>query len=231
MHNFDHIAKEDALLYVWGKLPKEKSELIKMHIDSCKKCLAYITYLEHKRIEACKRMENLFEKAFKDKLEKEDARFWDIHIIYCDKCLEKYKNFIQMKKTGLFQIFMGYIRDFVSLPMYVPNASPVLSAESQDNRIYQAFRDIKSLSKKGVDIVFMEGKRGELKAYLKSNKFNVSGVTISIAHLTGRGYKILCSATTGKKGIASLGNIKRLPKPKGKTGFAVIISGAKKGKS
>ncbi|HOP86866.1 MAG TPA: zf-HC2 domain-containing protein [Syntrophorhabdaceae bacterium] len=228
MNRQDHITKIDALLYVYGKLPQHEATRIKMHLDSCRECLAYVIYLEHKKIEACKRMEGLFNKAYKDKLKKEDALFWDAHIKYCDRCLDNYLDFIHRKEEGLKKIFMGYIKGFVTKANQdFLLAEPVVAGSSEKIPFNERQFPIKSFSKRGMDIFFLVDKKGSLKAYLKSNKFITSGSTVSIACRTKRGYDIFASATTGKRGVANLGSIKRLPPPGAKAGYAVIVSGVR----
>jgi hypothetical protein len=228
MNTETHISRNDAFLYVFGRLPKEKSIEIEEHIEACKECFGYITYLHHKRMEACKRMKSLFSKALRDKLKGEEALFWDAHILHCDRCLESYMSYLHSKEEGLLRRFMGYLKGSALRPIQDSlMVQPVLVGKPSEGDSILKNVPLISFSKPGVEIFFFVDKKGSLRAYLKSKKFDPSGVAISIAHRGKRGYEVVHTAYTGKRGVANFGSIKKLPPPKGRRGYAVILSGLK----
>lgn len=221
-----HIDKKDAALYAYGLLPKSRQDEIDLHITSCSQCMDLITLLQHKRIDACKRMHSLFEDAYKDRLTGADARFWNSHLKYCDSCFDEYKAFLRKKERGLYRLFIGYLSGIADrmVELTHPQVVPVLSAKKEMGKANLDITNIKRLSKKGMDITFIQDKKGNLKAYLSSSKYDVSGVNISLTHRTKDGYVEVAKAVTGKRGIANFGNIKGIASKEGKRGYAVIIS-------
>mgnify|MGYP001161929007 CR=1 FL=1 len=89
----DHIETETALRYVFGILSKAEVKEVEKHIIPCRDCLMKIAELKYKKGEACKRVESLFFKAFKNKLEISEKMFWNFHMKYCKNCYKKYKSY------------------------------------------------------------------------------------------------------------------------------------------
>lgn len=218
----NHIDKNKAVLYVYDLLEKMDMNEIHKHIGDCPECFAFIAGLMHEKIEACKRMRSLFDEAYNDTLDKKDISFWNAHIKYCDSCFSDYGEYIRKKEKGMLRRFMGYIQDFASS---LTTPSPFLLEAATEIKAHD-FTGIKGmihLSKKPYDITFIVDKKGDIKAYLKSDRFPVSEATISLAKKTSKGYVNLKSAKTDKKGIANFGRINSLPPPVGKKGYSVLI--------
>ncbi|MCX8023311.1 MAG: hypothetical protein N2745_11130 [Syntrophorhabdaceae bacterium] len=218
-----HIDKRDMMLYVFDLLPEAKKREIDLHIDSCKSCLLAITSLEVKKHDACKKMESLFEKAYKDRLPDKYVRFWDNHIEFCNTCFNRYREFLEKKDKGYIDIFMGYISglvekvaESVTIPQYV------LQAEEKKG-ISLDIEDMKTISRKGMDITLIKDRKGRTKAYLDSERYIVSGVTVSLLRRTGRGYELVGKAKTNKKGVANLGMLKGLRDGTKDTRYAIKI--------
>jgi len=220
-----HVDKKDAILYVYDMLPKTKRQEIDLHITTCSACMLYITKMENKRLEACKRIRSLFEDAYKDRLSLDDARFWDSHLKYCNRCFDEYREFIDKKEKGVIRVFMGYISGLVKdVKEYaITTTVPVLEGKTKkDSALDIAF--VHNLSKGGVNIAFITDKKGKIKAYLSSDRFNISGVTVSLAYRTKKGYITFAVAITDKKGIADLGDIKDMEEENLKRKLAVILT-------
>ena len=94
----EHIENEVALKYVFGILSKAKVKEVEKHIISCKDCLMKIAELKYKKTEACKIVENLFYKAFKNKLDISEKMFWNSHMKYCKSCHKKYKDYLEQQE-------------------------------------------------------------------------------------------------------------------------------------
>ncbi|MCX7965838.1 MAG: hypothetical protein N2596_04355 [Syntrophorhabdaceae bacterium] len=223
----DHIDKKDAMLYVYGILPASKRQEIDLHLKTCNVCMLYVTHLEHKKFESCKKIRLLFDKAYKDRLKKEDARFWDTHIKYCDTCFEEYTAFIEKKQKGMVRIFLGYISHIAEKikgygqPQIL--ATPVLQAKTK--RVLESdIIDIKTFSKKGIEAALIVDKKGNMKAYFDSKIYNLSDTAVEIAVRTKKGYITIARAKVNKKGVASLGNIYDLKKKSDGKKCALILT-------
>ncbi|MCX8109917.1 MAG: hypothetical protein N3D15_01520 [Syntrophorhabdaceae bacterium] len=165
--------------------------------------------MENKRFEACERIRSLFEDAYKDRLNEEDARFWDSHLKYCNRCFDEYKGFVDKKEKGAIRIFMGYLSDFVEMAKEyaIAYTTPVLEGKVKKD-LPLNIGHAQNISKGGMDITLVQDKKGKIKAYLSSERYSTSGVTISLAHRTKKGYITFAQGITNKKGIADLGLIK-----------------------
>ena len=94
-----HIEDEVALRYVFGILSEAKTTEVEKHIVLCKDCLMKIAEVKHKKTKTCKKMENLFYRAFKCNLSISEKMFWNSHMKYCKSCSKKYKDYLKQQKS------------------------------------------------------------------------------------------------------------------------------------
>jgi hypothetical protein len=174
----NHIDKNKAILYAYDLLEKKDMNEIHKHIEECPECFAFIAGLMHEKIEACKRMRSLFGKAYNDTLDKEDIPFWNAHIKYCDSCFSEYGEYIRKREEGIFKRFMGYIEDFASSLTMMPSPSLLEASTKIDAHDFTGIKGMIHLSKKPYDLTFIVDEKGDIKAYLKSDRPPISEVTI-----------------------------------------------------
>ncbi|MCX7858315.1 MAG: zf-HC2 domain-containing protein [Deltaproteobacteria bacterium] len=222
-----HVGEKDIYRYIYGMLPEKTKIEVDLHISECEECMAKVTELLHRKMEACKKIGGLFLKAYKNSLTEEEVKFWDAHIKLCDKCALRYAEFVKTKEEGFISVLIGHakdlseifkIQDFLRLPAFVIEGKTEEKSE---------IRNVISLSKKGIVVVLVIDKGGNIKAYMSSDRHLISGVKIALADRKKTGFEKIREAITNSDGVADLGNIATLPRVSSKKGYAVILSNLK----
>ncbi len=83
-------------------------------------------------------------------------------------------------------------------------------------------------SKGGINIGLSDPIKGNILVYLKSEKFDVAGVEVSLGAKTKEGFDPILSAVTTPKGIANLGKSDKISKLEGPDIYSLHLSGLKK---
>lgn len=226
MKTENQIDKLDILRYSSGILSRKEMEKIEEELSTSDKYLVKIAHtIKNIEEKGCKRARGLFKGFYSGRLRNEKDRvFVREHITYCNRCFEEYHHLVEKEDQGIIDIAMGYIKNFAFSKGVIPAFRPaVLTAKSKDR--LPEIKNLCELSKSGISATVTDDSKGNLKVYLKSKKYDISGITVSICKKTRFGLEPAASAITSNRGIAHLGKIKDIPAAKGKGGYILYISG------
>jgi hypothetical protein len=218
-----HIDRGDILKYVAGILNKKEKKTIEEHIASCNRCILKIAHAFNHKIEACKKTQASLIRYHYGKSDKDMDDFISNHILYCNNCFEEYNKLVEKREKGIFGFFMGYIRNFDFSGLIPAYRETTLTAQSKGTT--PEIKNFQELKRAGISAIVTDDSKGNLKVYLKSEKFDVSGVRVSIGSKIGHSFNEAISSKTTKRGIAHLGKIKDIPIPESRSGYILFISG------
>lgn len=231
-----------------GLLTEPRKQETKRHLDECLACNGIYALIQDK-VEANSEKVN----AFVQDLRKECAMVEPMLLRYrdrklspemdkmvyehlnkkiCDQCNQKYHEVIEEKETEQIRkeetksnvgfIFINEIND------YIKKGSAGLSAGGKTPAKSSAKGYSFEVAKKNIQVGIKQSGYGAYAIQLKSDKYDVAGVTISLGKKTTTGFTPLLTAVTTNKGTAKLGNAEYLQDAEEKSKYSLHVSGLKK---
>jgi hypothetical protein len=223
----NHIDKSDIMKYVADLLPAEAKEKLEHHLLSCNTCVLKVAHGYVKMGEACEKVQALFGDYKSERLDKVKKDLVRQHLIICDNCNKAYDGFLNKVEQSSIEVLLKDLRQekLENYRLIKEKTSNVLEKGKkpflQDLPFYQ-------YNKSGVNIGLSDNKQGNLMVYLKSEKYDVSNVSVSLGAKTKEGFNPIMTAVTTKKGAAILGRKDKLGTMEEDNDYSLYISGLKK---
>lgn len=202
-----HLNKTDLLRYASGILSAELLAEADRHIAHCNACLFKITHALSRKKEACKRAEGMFAGYYSNKLDAPAMDFMRQHLLICNSCIAKYHALAEKKEAAEHELI---IKNIYGLTGKEEITKP----------------GVLEIIRKDLNIGLQAGGRSGITVHLQSDKYDVSGVTVSLGKFTNTGFNALLSSVTTTKGTAKLG--KTEPQDREKSKYSLHVSGLKK---
>lgn len=225
----EHLKTEEIIRYAAGALEDRNRVSVSRHLAACEVCALKVAHVSAKKISGpCKEVRGLFKGYAANRLNNEEMSFVRDHIVVCDECFEAYNSQIIEARIAV-----------SSSKTQAKEVSKRFKLELGDRDVRRYLINKKGssapvprkpleINKKDVSLSLKDDAKGQLKIYLKSDKFNLSDVKVSIGKQGKTGFNMEFSGTTGKSGIASMIAEKTAVASTFTGEYAVVLTGLKK---
>lgn len=223
-----HLKKEDLIKYAAGTLTGAERMRVTKHLAECELCSRKVVHVQVKKITGpCADVRTRFPQYAAHRLSGHDAAFVRDHIAVCDDCFKSYELLIEpydsvddfkARAKGAAKEIKVSLGTFDVSRYLVKDKGPSAAAR----------KSAREISKGGVTLSLKNDGKGNLKTYVKSDKFNVSDVKVSIGRQDSSSFTPALSGITTKRGVASMTAGKPETASAGAGEYAVVLSGLKK---
>lgn len=223
----NHIDKIDILKYAADILPTESKEKVEAHLLSCNICSLKVAHGFAKMNQACEKVQALFADYNQDKLERVKNDLVRHHLVICDNCNNKYEKYLKKAEHKSIEVFLENLKTFSldNIEKFKKKSTDIIK---QGKKSFLDELMGHEFNKGGIHIGLKDTREGNLLVYLKSDKYNVSGVNVSLRAKTKEGFNPIMSAVTTKEGIARLGKKEKIETDKKSSSYSLYVYGLKK---